>query len=65
MSPDQKHLTLPFFDEAHRTLAKDLVAWLATQRIDERDDRAACRAWVKALGDAGFLRWCVPKPRVP
>jgi len=61
MSPDQKHLTLPFFDEAHRTLAKDLVAWLATQRIDERDDRAACRAWVKALGDAGFLRWCVPQ----
>jgi acyl-CoA dehydrogenase len=61
MSPDQKHLTLPFFDEVHRTLAKDLVAWLATQRIDERDDRAACRAWVKALGDAGFLRWCVPQ----
>lgn len=61
MSPDQKHLSLPFFDEVHRTLAKDLVAWLATQCIDERDDRAACRAWVKALGDAGFLRWCVPQ----
>ena len=61
MSPDQKHLTLPFFDEVHRTLAKELVAWLAAQQIDERDDRAACRAWVKALGDAGFLRWCVPQ----
>ncbi len=61
MSPDQKHLSLPFFDEAHRTLAKDLAAWLGTQEIDEHDDRAACRAWVKALGDAGFLRWCVPQ----
>jgi acyl-CoA dehydrogenase len=61
MSPDQQHLSLPFFDEVHRTLAKELVAWLATQHIDERDDRAACRSWVKALGDAGFLRWCVPQ----
>lgn len=61
MSPDQKHLSLPFFDEVHRTLAKELVAWLAAQQIDERDDRVACRAWVKALGDAGFLCWCVPQ----
>ena len=61
MHLQSEHLSLPFFDEVHRTLAKDLVAWLATQRIDERDDRAACRAWVKALGDAGFLRWCVPQ----
>lgn len=55
-----EHFSLPFFEEVHRTLAEDLVAWLATQQIDERDDRAACRAWVAALGDAGFLRWCVP-----
>ncbi len=30
------------------------------QQIDEQDDRAACRAWVRALGDAGWLRYCVP-----
>jgi acyl-CoA dehydrogenase len=30
------------------------------QQIDEQDDRAACLAWVRALGDAGWLRYCVP-----
>ena len=60
MTPDQRHLTLPFFDDVHRELARDLSAWAAQQDIDESDDRAACREWVQALGDAGFLRWCVP-----
>ncbi len=60
MTPDQRHLSLPFFDEVHRELARDLAAWIARQNIDESDDRAACREWVRALGDAGFLRWCVP-----
>ena len=60
MTPDQRHLSLPFFDEVHRELAIDLSAWDAQQNIDEDDDRAACREWVRALGDAGFLRWAVP-----
>jgi acyl-CoA dehydrogenase len=60
VTPDQRHLTLPFFDDVHRELARDLSAWAATQNIDESDDRAACRQWVRALGDAGFVRWCVP-----
>ena len=60
MHPDQRHLDLPFFDEVHRELARDLSAWAAQQNIDESSDRAACREWVRALGDAGFLRWCVP-----
>ena len=60
MTPDQRHLTLPFFDDVHRELARDVSAWAAQQDIDESDDRAACREWVRALGDAGFLRWCVP-----
>ena len=59
MHPDQRHLGLPFFDDVHRELARDLSAWAAEQTIDESDDRAACRQWVRALGDAGFLRWCV------
>ena len=51
---------LPFFDDLHRTLARDLTAWAANQHVDETDDRAACREWVKRLGAGGWLRWCVP-----
>ncbi len=54
------HLNLPFFDDVHRALAQDLVAWAPAQAVDERDDRAACREWVRRLGDAGWLRYCVP-----
>jgi acyl-CoA dehydrogenase len=60
VTPDQRHLSLPFFDEVHRDLAHELAAWAAQQSIDETDDRAASCEWVRALGDAGFLRWCVP-----
>jgi acyl-CoA dehydrogenase len=54
------HLELPFFDEAHRSLANSLALWTAAQQVDERDDRAACREWVQRLGEAGWLRYCVP-----
>ena len=60
MSPSTEHLNLPFFDDVHRTLGAGLVAWAATQHIDEADDRAACRQWVQRLGHAGWLRYCVP-----
>ena len=53
------HLTLPFFDEAHRSLADGLRAWAPVQDVDESDDRAACRDWVRRLGDGGWLRYCV------
>ena len=62
-STDQRapagHLALPFFDEAHRTLANGLRAWAPAQDVDEADDRAACRDWVRRLGDGGWLRYCV------
>jgi acyl-CoA dehydrogenase len=58
--PSTTHLALPFFESAHRELAQQLVAWAPTQDVDERDDRAACREWVRRLGDAGWLRYCVP-----
>jgi acyl-CoA dehydrogenase len=58
--PSTAHLTLPFFDDAHRALARDLLPWAAAQLVDERDDRAACREWVHKLGDGGWLRYCVP-----
>jgi acyl-CoA dehydrogenase len=54
-------LDWPFFEERHRTLDRDVRAWLARQSThDESDVEAACRAWVRALGEAGFLRHCVP-----
>ncbi|RYX96176.1 MAG: acyl-CoA dehydrogenase [Comamonadaceae bacterium] len=60
MKPDTRHLSLPFFGDAHRELAPRLAAWIAEQEVDETDDRAACKEWVKKLGDAGWLRYCVP-----
>lgn len=56
------HLELPFFDETHRALAAALDAWCAghLQHIDHHDTDNACRALVRTLGAAGFLRHCVP-----
>ncbi|HQZ07949.1 MAG TPA: acyl-CoA dehydrogenase family protein [Burkholderiaceae bacterium] len=52
---------LPFFAAQHQELAAGLVAWAPAQQVDESDDRAACRQWVRLLGDAGWLRYCVPQ----
>ena len=59
-SPSTAHLALPFFGDEHRALANDLLPWVAAQRVDERNDRAACREWVRKLGAGGWLRYCVP-----
>ena len=55
------HLAWPFFDDTRRALATSVTAWTAAQGAEplasseaEVDD--ACRAWVRRLGDAGFLR---------
>lgn len=58
--PSTAHLALPFFDDAHRALAEGLVPWAAAQQVDETNDRAACRDWVRRLGAGGWLRYCVP-----
>jgi acyl-CoA dehydrogenase len=60
MTPNTQHLALPFFDDVHRALGAGLVDWAAAQHVDETDDRAACREWVQRLGEAGWLRYCVP-----
>ena len=60
MLPTTAHLALPFFDAVHRELGPRLAEWVAGQQVDERDDRRACRDWVRRLGDAGWLRYCVP-----
>ncbi|MBC7376685.1 MAG: acyl-CoA dehydrogenase family protein [Burkholderiaceae bacterium] len=60
MQSPLNHLALPFFDDAHRALAQQLSAWAPEQHVDEHDDRAACREWVRRLGADGWLRYCVP-----
>jgi acyl-CoA dehydrogenase len=54
------HLLLPFFDSVHSEIGNCLADWLPQQHIDETDDRAACKAWVKHLGAHQWLRYCVP-----
>jgi acyl-CoA dehydrogenase len=60
MKAPTTHLALPFFDAVHRALGQRLGDWIPQQHVDESDDRQACKAWVKLLGDAGWLRYCVP-----
>ena len=60
MTPSTHHLNLPFFSAEHQALAADLAAWVQLQNVDETDDRRACREWVRLLGDAGWLKYCVP-----
>ncbi len=55
-----KHLDLPFFDAQHREIGNCLADWLPKQSVDESDDRAACKAWVRLLGANQWLRYCVP-----
>jgi acyl-CoA dehydrogenase len=49
-------LRWPFFEDRHRELAAALAAWELPPG-DELD--AHCRALVRGLGEAGFLRHCV------
>ncbi|MDX1530010.1 MAG: acyl-CoA dehydrogenase family protein [Rhodothermales bacterium] len=58
------HLALPFFDDRHRRLAADLGAWAEAHVPDEEpaDADAACRRLVRGMGEAGWLRLCVPAP---
>ncbi len=60
MQAPTTHLSLPFFDAAHRDIAARLPAWTSAQQVDEHDDRAACRDWVRRLGEGGWLKYCVP-----
>lgn len=56
-------LDLPFFDAPHRALVAAAAAFVETERPaasqGPTDVDATCRAFVRALGDAGFLRYCV------
>ena len=55
-------LSWPFFDDGHRRFAESLARWADAMlsSLPHDDVDAACRARVKALGEAGFLRAVVP-----
>ncbi|MFM1990545.1 MAG: putative acyl-CoA dehydrogenase [Pseudomonadota bacterium] len=59
---DRRYLDLPFFEPRHAAFAAELDDWAARTAagIDHHDTDAACRAWVRALGEAGWLRYAVP-----
>jgi acyl-CoA dehydrogenase len=60
--PLTETLTWPFFDDGHRRFATELSRWAETSlhKLPHDDVDAACRARVKALGEAGFLSAVVP-----
>ena len=58
---ETSHLDWPFFEDRHRAFAADLEAW-ATAHVGHDhgpDVDAECRALVKALGAAGWLRHAI------
>src|ERR1043166_1178624 len=61
-------LDLPFFEENHRQFAAELNTWCASvlphdkEHSELADVDGTCRELVTALGQAGWLRYCVPTP---
>jgi acyl-CoA dehydrogenase len=61
----------PFFAERHRDLATALRAWAASRlgTLPQAEDRATaeatCRRLVRELGEAGWLRHCLPQAVEP
>ena len=63
---DKSYLGWPFFDQRHATLERELDAWAAQHVRDAHGDGhgteavdAQCRALVRALGEAGWLRHAI------
>jgi acyl-CoA dehydrogenase len=58
---DRTFLDWPFLDDGHRGLHGRLSAWCGSYDFEHGDDTdSACRKLVNDLGDAGWLRHCVP-----
>jgi acyl-CoA dehydrogenase len=62
MSNLQSTLALPFFNDDHRRFAEALSRWADARlgALPHHDVDEACRARVKALGEAGILKTVVP-----
>ena len=63
---DKSYLEWPFFEPRHGTLERELDAWAAQHVRDAQGEGhdtasvdAQCRALVRAMGDAGWLRHAV------
>lgn len=61
---DRSFLQWPFFDETHRVLADRVDEWARTELadIDHSNVDETCKALVKALGDAGWLKLTAVDP---
>ncbi len=62
--PDRSYLAWPFFDDAHRALARDVEAWARAEiapvaEEEPRTDEAA-QEYVRRLAQGGWLRYAVP-----
>lgn len=60
---DRSYLEWPFFEDGHRLLAGSVDSWAREQvptMVAGNDEYRSCRQLVKALGDAGWLRYVVP-----
>ena len=61
---DRTYLDWPFFDDTHRTLVAELedfaVREIAPHAGEHDDVDGICRRFVAVLGEAGWLRYCVP-----
>ena len=58
---DRTYLDWPFLGDEHRALHARLSEWCASYDFRHDDDTdAACRRLVADLGNAGWLRHCVP-----
>jgi acyl-CoA dehydrogenase len=59
----------PFIEDRHRTLAKDLMGWMAKHPefdvVEEVDGPGATRRIVREMGKAGFLGYAVADPASP
>src|SRR2546430_8277765 len=62
---DRSSLAWPFFEDRQRALAAKLDAWTSSEIAplahDERDVDALARRFVAMLGEAGWLRYVVPR----
>ncbi len=61
---DRTFLGWPFFEDAHRAFADELDRWASAELDETEHDDAglddAVRSLVPRLGQAGWLRYCVP-----